>query len=76
MNVTTYTKTDITLYTKDVKTLDEAQNLILLILNCMDDVKAKNVNYYTYDGDMTYSYETLKEVKEILDNLKEINEIF
>lgn len=76
MDVTTYTRTDITLDTKEVKILDDAQNLILLILNCMDDVKAKNVNYYTYDGDMTYSYETLKGVKEILDNLKEINEIF
>ena len=62
--------------TKDVKTLDGAQNLILLILNCMDDVKAKNVNYYTYDGDETYSYDTLKKVQEILDNLKEINEIY
>ena len=76
MNVTTYTKTDITLDTKEVKILDDAQNLILLILNCMDDVKAKNVNYYTYDGDETYSYDTLKKVQEILDNLKEINEIY
>ena len=76
MHVTTYTKTDITLDTKEVKILDDAQNLILLILNCMDDVKAKNVNYYTYDGDETYSYDTLKKVQEILDNLKEINEIY
>ena len=76
MNVTTYTKTDITLDTKEVKILDDAQNLILLILNCMDDVKAKNVNYYTYDGDETYSYDTLKKVQEIVDNLKEINEIY
>ena len=76
MQATTYTRTDITLDAKEDKILDEAQKLISLILNSMDNVKAKNVNYYTYDGDETYSYDTLKKVKEILENLKEINEIY